>query len=61
MSEGKEIMNTIEAAKFLGVSKNTLYDAAGRLEVPFQRIGKRMLFSRTALIQWLSCNVAQKG
>ena len=44
-----------EAAKILGVSIWTLYAAVNRGEVPHRRIGRRMLFSRRALVLWLEC------
>ena len=42
-----------EAAKLLGISKQCLYEAAGRGEVPSQRVGRRFIFVREALVQWL--------
>lgn len=54
----KDVLTALEAARYLRVSRNTLYDAAGRGEVPYRRVGKRMLFSRDALLSWLMCNVA---
>ena len=42
-----------EAAAILGVSRWSLYAAANRREVPHRRLGRRMLFSRRALLLWL--------
>ncbi len=42
-----------EAATMLGVSRWSLYAAANRREVPHRRLGRRMLFSRRALLLWL--------
>jgi excisionase family DNA binding protein len=42
-----------EAATILGVSRWSLYAAANRHEVPHRRLGRRMLFSRRALLLWL--------
>jgi excisionase family DNA binding protein len=51
-----EIMSADEVAAFLGLDRNTIYDYAGRGVIPHQRIGKRILFSRGALVSWLdSC------
>lgn len=47
------MLTASEAAKLLGVSKWTLYAAANRHEVPHRRLGRRMLFSRRALMLWL--------
>lgn len=54
----KEVFTAIEAARYLRVSRNTLYDAAARGEIPCRRLGKRMIFSKHALVNWLMCNVA---
>jgi excisionase family DNA binding protein len=39
----------------LGVSRTTVFDSAGRGELPHRRIGRRMLFSRAAIRDWLAC------
>jgi excisionase family DNA binding protein len=54
-----EVMDADEVAVFLGVDRNTVYDYAGRGEIPHRRLGKRLLFSRSALVAWLgSCKAA---
>ncbi len=55
-----DILTAEEAAKFLKVGRNQLYEAAGRGELPHRRIGRTYRFSRSALIAWLRCS-AQKG
>lgn len=47
------VMTAKEAAAFLGVSPWTLYAAASRHEVPHRRLGRRLLFLRSALKAWL--------
>lgn len=56
----KEVMTADEVAAFLGVDRNTVYDYAGRGVIPHQRLGKRILFHRAALVSWLdaSCKAA---
>jgi excisionase family DNA binding protein len=49
----KEVMTADEVAAFLGVDRNTVYDYAGRGVIPHQRLGKRILFGRGALMSWL--------
>ncbi len=51
-----DVLTVTEAATLLGISRNTLYDAIGRGEVPHQRIGKLIRLSRARLLGWLSCN-----
>jgi excisionase family DNA binding protein len=52
-TEDKEVMTADEVAAFLGVDRNTVYDYAGRGVIPHQRLGKRILFGRSALVSWL--------
>ena len=42
-------LTVIEAAKLLGVSRNSLYEAVRRGEVPHLRIGRRILVPRSRL------------
>ncbi len=51
--EPSEVMSADEVAEFLGVDRNTVYDYAGRGAIPHQRLGKRILFRRGALLSWL--------
>jgi excisionase family DNA binding protein len=51
----REVMTADEVAEFLGVDRKTVYEAAWRAELPHRRIGRRLLFSRAALIHWLRC------
>jgi excisionase family DNA binding protein len=50
-----DVLTADEVAAILRVDRKTVYDAAGRGEMPHRRLGKRMVFSRTALLEWLSC------
>jgi len=49
----RECLNVEECAAFLGVDRKTVYDYAGRGVIPCRRLGKRILFSRQALVLWL--------
>lgn len=52
-----EVLTADEVAAMLRLDRKTVYDYAGRGEIPCRRIGKRMLFSREALALWLgSCS-----
>jgi excisionase family DNA binding protein len=56
-----EVMDADELATFLGVDRKTVYDYAGRGEIPHRRLGKRLLFSRSAIVSWLgSCKAASR-
>lgn len=58
-----EVLTVEQAAEFLKVGRNALYDAIGRGDVPHRRIGKTIRLSRAHLVRWLagSCEVAAKG
>lgn len=53
MTDPDQVMTVDEAAAFLRIGRNQLYDAIGRLEIPHRRIGRTIRLSRNALIQWL--------
>lgn len=59
-SQGTDVLTVDEAAEFLRVGRNALYDAIGRGDVPHRRIGKTIRLSRAALMRWLgrSCGAA---
>jgi excisionase family DNA binding protein len=46
-----------EAAKVLGISKNSAYAAAMRGEIPTVKIGSRILVPRAALEEWLKVTI----
>lgn len=43
-----------ELAVVLGVDRKTVYEGAARGEIPSVRLGRRVLFSKTAIQAWLS-------
>lgn len=49
----KETMNKTEAAKYLGVSRNTLDKLIETKGLPVKQISGRYIFSRQALDNWL--------
>ncbi|HTR54296.1 MAG TPA: helix-turn-helix domain-containing protein [Kofleriaceae bacterium] len=51
-----DVMTADEVASFLGVDRNTVYEYAGRGVIPHQRLGKRILFRRGALVTWLDAS-----
>jgi excisionase family DNA binding protein len=55
-----DVLTADEVAGLLRVDRKTVYDAAGRGELPHRRLGKRLVFSRAALLDWLACKPASK-
>lgn len=54
MSAAAEVMSVDEVAEMLGVDKKTVYDKANRGQIPCRRLGRRMLFGRRAILDWLN-------
>jgi excisionase family DNA binding protein len=54
-----DVLKADEAAAFLGVDRNTVYDYAGRGVIPHQRLGKRLIFRRGALVAWLDSSLCK--
>ena len=50
----RETLTAKEAAAFLGISTWLLYELVKRKEIPHSKAGKRILFRRQTLLQWLS-------
>jgi excisionase family DNA binding protein len=48
-----DLMTANDVGQFLGLSRNTVYEGAGRGEIPHRRVGRRLVFSRAAIESWL--------
>lgn len=53
-SSPREVLTADEVAALLGVDRQTVYDYAGRGEIPHRRLGRRILFGRVAILAWLN-------
>ena len=49
----KQLMGTEEAADFLGISRNTLYEWVIQRKVPFIKVGRLTKFKKETLEEWL--------
>jgi len=47
-------MTASELASWLRVDRKTVYEYAGRNVIPCRRLGRRLVFSRTAITAWLA-------
>jgi len=56
-----EVLTAREAAKLLRLSRDSLYAAANRGDIPHRRVGRRLLFSREALLAWLRLQCLSGG
>lgn len=48
-----EVLSIEEAALFTRLAKQTLYSLSSQRKIPFYKRGKRVLFKRSELEQWL--------
>lgn len=53
----RDILNLKEAAKFIGVCDKTLSFYVKENKIPCKRIGKKFIFSRQAILDWLTSPV----
>ena len=53
MTDEIDVMTADEVAKLLRVDRKTVYEAAQRGELPHRRLGRRLIFERGAVLQWL--------
>jgi excisionase family DNA binding protein len=53
LSTENDIIDVKSAAEILGLSTATVYGKTHRNEIPFFKRGKKLRFSRSALIEWL--------
>lgn len=53
------VLNAKEAAELLGIHHTTLYEAAKRGEIPCRRVGRRFIFIREAIVQWMTRDTTQ--
>jgi excisionase family DNA binding protein len=50
-----ECMTAKELASWLRVDRKTVYEYAARKVIPCRRLGRRLVFSRSAIATWLAC------
>lgn len=49
-----EVIDADEAAQLLHIAKQTLYTLTSKRKIPFYKQGKKILFKRSELEQWLT-------
>ncbi len=54
-----EVLTADEAAAFLRCDRKTIYRAVLRNAIPHRRVGRKVLFLRVALLEWLACRAAE--
>jgi excisionase family DNA binding protein len=52
-SSSDDVLDVVGAMALLHMSRNTIYEQCARNLIPHRRIGRRIRFSRSALLRWL--------
>ena len=47
------VMNTVQAASYLGVPKDVIDDLVAKRSIPFAKVGDRIVFSKAAIDYWV--------
>jgi excisionase family DNA binding protein len=53
LHDAREVMNIRQAAKYLGVSPDTLYKYLSRGSIPAFKLGNRWRFKKSMLDRWM--------
>ena len=53
-----ECLSANELARYLRVNRKTVYEYAARNVIPCRRLGRRLVFSRAAIVAWLARQTA---
>jgi excisionase family DNA binding protein len=60
-TQQREVMRAEEVAAFLGIGRRQVFEAVARGELPHRRVGRRVLFHRGALLEWLGAASHRHG
>jgi excisionase family DNA binding protein len=63
-SSDDDVIDVSGVVRMLRVGRNKVYEMVARSEIPHRRFGRRIRFSRTAIMRWLdswSPRVAKEG
>lgn len=59
-TESDEILNANEAADFLRLKRPTIYDLKARGKIPFKKIGGKIVFIKSELLNWVKSGESAK-
>jgi excisionase family DNA binding protein len=55
----ERLMTAAEAAQLLRVPRSTVYELARNRRIPFLKVGRRTLFARQSLLDWIAAQTVQ--
>lgn len=56
-----DVIGADDVGAILGVNRKTVYEAAGRGQIPCRRVGRRVIFYRPAIMSWLTHAAGPRG
>jgi excisionase family DNA binding protein len=56
-----DVITAAQVAQILGLNLDTVYRYAKKKKIPCRRLGVRYLFSKSALMVWLGCKLAESA
>ena len=56
VSDYPEVMSRVDVARFLGISPKSVETYTKKGLLPYKRLGRRFLYSKTTLLHWLENN-----
>ncbi len=61
MVKDDDVLDPVEAAELLKISRGTLLRLANEKKIPAQKLGRQWRFSRQALLEWLKSGQDHDG
>lgn len=52
----KKLLSIEEAAEFLSIPQNTIYQFTSKRIIPFIKLGRRLVFDKEELLEWVKQN-----
>ncbi len=52
-TDSKELLTVADLSQLLGIAKQTVYDKIVRKEIPYHKTGKKLLFRRSEIDEWI--------
>jgi excisionase family DNA binding protein len=60
-ADNNDFLNLKQAAEFLDLSMQTVYTKVHRNEIPYLKTGRKLMFSKKELTEWLLSSRKKKG
>jgi excisionase family DNA binding protein len=51
---GDDFMNIEQVSSFIGLAKPTVYGLVHKRQIPYFKVGKRLLFKKSNIVNWIT-------